>query len=218
MFRTSESYLDRYFQQVKALEDAVRPLGYDLRLILVEGDSADNTFEELHRLSEPFEAEIIKREHGGPAFQSIVNEQRWRQISYATNGALEAVKESDDYFVWVEADLIWEPGVMCDLLRHLERGTPAVSPLCIGPDGLFHDVWAYRKDGEHFQKPAPFHPGVNGKLTEIDSAGSCIAMRSDIAMTCRYDPPERCVLSFCEGIYEMGYSLVVDPLLRVYHP
>lgn len=218
IFMNSEEYLPRYFSQMAALRETVRPLGWRLRLILVEGDSTDRTWDKLHSLSAGFDAMIIKRNHNGLPYKSVDNPRRWTQVSYASNGVLEAVADEDDIFIWVESDLIWDAGLMCDLIRHVERGTAAVSPLCIGPDKLFYDTWGFRKDGQRFQKQEPYHPAVNGEMTEIDSAGSCIVMRGDIAASCRFDPPELGIVGFCGRIREAGNKMYVDPILWVNHP
>lgn len=221
IFRNSSPYLDRYFQQVSDLRDALRlgSGGTDhLRLILGEGDSTDDTLEQLIARSGTLDAHIVKRDHGGPVFESVESDQRWKQISYVCNGVLERVTEQDDFFIWVESDIIWKPITMVELIHHVYRGADAVAPMCYGVKGLFYDVWGFRKDGRRFEKLHPYHPGLNGRLTDIDSAGSCIAMRAEIARRCRFEPPEQGIVGFCGRIREAGWRLAVDPGLEVRHP
>lgn len=221
IFRNSAAYLPRYFDQVAALRDPLFKAGHSLRLILVEGDSTDGTGIELTRRSVSFPTTFEIRNHGGPVFGSVDDAQRWRQISFVCDGVLEQVGEQDDALIYVESDLIWNAETMLALLEHLKE-VDAVAPMCfwkqVEPIRWFYDTWGFRKDGARFKPDPPYHPALDGQMTEIDSAGSCIVMRGAVARQCRFVPSELGIVGFCADLRAKGFKLHLDPAYAVYHP
>lgn len=217
IFRNSTGYLDRCFDQAARLRAALEADGHTLRLLLAEGDSSDGTWEQLQqRIGSS--GRLLKLEHGGPEFGSVDNEQRWRQISFVCNGLLAAVPQEANAVIYVESDLIWEPETMLALLGALDT-VPAVSPMSFHQAGFFYDTWGFRRNGIRFQPNPPYHPDLHGDVAmRIDSAGSCIVMRGEVARSCRFDPPELGIVGFCRDIYRHGYSLTLLPAYRVVHP
>jgi hypothetical protein len=189
---------------------------------LVEGDSTDNTWD---LLNEAFPGQVVKRAHGGPIFGSgsPCIEQRERQKSYADSGILDQITSLHEALIYVESDLVWEPGTMIRLLDRLQE-VDAVVPLCLcdNREHMFYDTWAYSSGGIGFRDPPPFHPmfktpSPNG-MYPMDYAGSCFVVRGDVARVCKFEPPEREVLSFCDSMRSHGYKLWVDPKVNVRHP
>jgi hypothetical protein len=232
MFRNSSSYIDHYAGQIADLTGWLVGRGYDIHLIAAEGDSSDDTWEKLNArlayvmgrityIAKDSKLTIFKAEHGGPVFGSIENTQRWRNISFVCDKILEAVELEDTYLLYVESDLFWDADTMQYLLGHLDASSDidAIAPLCIHQQtGQFYDTWGHRKDGQRFQGPRPYHPGVGLKLTEIDSAGSCIAMKGEVARNCRFNPADEGIVGFGRDIHAKGYKLWLDPQLQVFHP
>lgn len=218
IFRNSTRYLPRYFNQVQRLGWELLRHGHTLRLVLVEGDSTDDTYRCLQDMTAAYDAQVIKVDHGGPEYGPIDDAQRWRNISLVCNKLLRHITRDDDIVIYVESDLMWEPETMVRLLHHL-GDVDAVSPMCYGPDGLFYDIWGFRKNGRNFQKTAPFHHEImNDRLTEIDSAGSCIVMRGAVARTCRFDPADQGIVGFCQNMRQNKYLLWLDSHSEVRHP
>lgn len=224
IFRNSSDYLLRYLDQVVQLHAYLAPASA-IQLILVEGDSTDGTWHELISGLEKIRplgitASLVKREHGGQVFGSVDSEQRWRQISFACNGVFENLPAVFDALIYVESDLIWNPQAMLALLEHL-KSFPAVSPMSFHRDGFFYDVWGYRRNEQRFRSSPPYHPdleNLQASLLQIDSAGSCIAMRADVARQVSFAYPDQGILGLCRSIYDHGYSLHLDPHQRVIHP
>jgi hypothetical protein len=217
IFRNSASYVGRYFQQVEALRRDLDHDGHHLRLSLVEGDSTDSTYRDLSDGIHAFPGSMLtKREHGQPEFGSVDRLDRWQALSWCCNGVLETLFPSDDAVIYVESDLIWDSFTMGALLAHL-RYHPAVSPMCFTTSMHFYDTWGFVKDGECFGPFPPYHKAIGDTLTAIDSAGSCIVMRGEVARAVRFGP-EDCVRGLGRSIYAHGYHLSVDPSLKVYHP
>jgi hypothetical protein len=221
IFRNSVRYIPRYYAQAQSLAHALVARGDSLRMVLVEGDSGDRTWEAL--LSDrPSDVPLlrVKREHGGPAWGSVDAPDRWKALSFCCNGVLDNLLETDDAVVYVESDLIWETGDMLRLLDQLSDAHPAIASLCFTKSGLFYDTWGHRKDGVPFGPFPPYHRDLDtrpGRLTEIDSAGSCIVMRGDVARAARFGPDD-CVLGLGRSIREHGFRLYVDPAAKVVHP
>lgn len=216
MFRHSCWYLDRYFAQVHRLARAVKARGDDLRLIWAEGDSTDATWLRLAQFGDEYDTVLIKRAHGGPRWGSDDNPARWAALSWVCNGVLDHVSWDVDALVYVETDLIWRPESLLALVDQLDEAHPAIAPMCFTEDGPFYDIWGHIKGGVAFGPFPPYHHDLGPGLTQVDSAGSCIVMRGDVARCVRYGPD--LVRGLGRSIYANGYSLWVDPRLEVIHP
>lgn len=211
MFRDSIDYLDRYFDQVQELDQMI-----PVRLCIAEGDSKDNTYNELDARMQPGD-QLLKVDHGGPRFGSVDLVDRWQLLAYVCNTIMEHVPENET-LIYVESDLIWNPSTMLLLLDDLDE-VPAVAPLSM-KDDWFYDTYGHRGlDGERFKTVHPYHVDLANRtdLVEIGSAGSCIAMRPEIAEKARFGDTD-CVVGLGQSIRDNGFSLWLDPLLSVVHP
>jgi hypothetical protein len=209
MFRDSTAYIDRYFDQVDALDQMV-----PVRLVVAEGDSTDDTYERLGaRISD--DDRLVQVNHGGPKWGSIDHKQRWSELAFVGNTILDLI-DGDEPVIWVESDLIWDAGTMMRLLDHLDT-VDAVAPMSMRGD-TFYDTWGHRGlDGVPFTPHAPYHPSLTADLVPISSAGSCVAMRPDVAKVARFGELD-CIVGLCRDIREHGYGLWLDPELKVTHP
>lgn len=217
-------YLARYFRQVDALHTALRKLKCSLRLVLVEGDSTDDTRKELCYFAQAMGLayNIVTRNHGGPVYASTEEPERMRALSYVGNGILESVVEEDDVLMYVESDLMWDAEAMVQLLvdsTHFDGdGYRVVAPLIMLDDGRFYDIWGFRKNGDRFAPFHPYHGQLNLRgLTQIDSAGSCLVMSGHIARTCRI-PEGGALVGFCGEVTKRGWPIFVDARVKVRHP
>lgn len=240
VFRNSEPYLARYFDQAAGLSKLLEARGDHLRFNLAEGDSTDRTFDlinaRLMALGNSNGSLLIKREHGGPLWASVPTLARMVQISWVWNGIWEKLLPGDDIVVFVESDLIWEPQTLLNLIQIVaaqwcdRAETPpgiravvdAVAPMVWFQSKTirFYDTWGFRRNGIHFWgtlQPCPEMDG-SGKLLEIDSAGSCIVMTGQAARSSRFEPGELAVRGLCQGMRKAGYRLWVDPTADVMHP
>lgn len=230
-FRNSAGVqLQRYFHQVDALRDLLKEEGHSLRVVAVEGDSVDNTRAELMRWAEycTLALTIVTRNHGKRVFGSTEEPERMAALSYVGNGILESVLDEDDALIYVESDLVWRAETMRSLLNKLGqsvvlpqggevRRVDAISPLVFAAEA-FYDIWAFRKSGHRF---GPFHP-YHGELlfdrpTPVDSTGSCIVMRGEVARTCRIIDNDALV-GFGRDVWAKGFALYADAQERIDHP
>lgn len=233
-FRNSESRLLRYFLQVEALLLHGRKTDPDLsvRVIAVEGDSTDKTKTQLRNAKKifnlPFNVKVVTHNHGKREFSSTEDTDRLEALTGVMKAGLsEADSSKDDVVLYVESDLIWNPhqvGSLIDMALRQEKGFDIFAPMIwAGKDHLgrriFYDIWGFRKNGARF---SPFYPYTseylsNLQVSEIDSAGSCLAFRSEIAEKVEVSGSNGLV-SFCESARKSGYKIAVAPQFYVEHP
>lgn len=221
-FRTSCDYLRRYYQQAKALRHRLQTRGDTLRFVWGEGDSRDGTLTLLRLMAtELGDARIVDCEHGGAAWGSVVNAARFKQLAYVASRVWAAIPADSDVMVWVESDLIWDAATMTSLIGQVAQ-YGAISPMVLlerkgWPKGSFYDTFCFRLDGQHFEHHPPYHTGYNpDQPFRVDSAGSCMAMRGDIAQRITFDD-STIFPDICRQIAAGGSAVYVDPGLAVYH-
>lgn len=219
-FRNSAGgHIRRYVERLEQLKKFLLARGHHLRWIATEGDSVDNTRIELQRMASYLAVPItlVVREHGGPVYGSVATAERMKALSYVGNGILDGITEDDDALVYVESDLVWSPDVIGDLLGQVAKGADVVSPLVFAGEA-FYDIWAFRKGGVGFSPFEPYHPELDmSGLTEVDSVGSCLVMRGDVARRCRIRD-DNALVGFCADARSKGFRIQVDARLRIYHP
>ena len=204
IFRNSASYLDRYFAQVEELRLRVD----GLRLVLAEGDSHDNTWDLLESFGRPGD-EMLRINHGGPRFGSIDIPQRWAQIAQVVCPVKALACEwHPDVFVWVEADLIWDPEAMAHLIARAHDFS--VAPMVFQAEtDLFYDTWGYRIGGQEFSQGPPYFPHEgHDRFVKIDSCGSCFATH-DLDAVREWDG---------HWPFPAGGGLWLDTETRIEHP
>jgi hypothetical protein len=220
-FRNSSGHhMQRYFGQVDQLVSHLRMLGWNLRLIAVEGDSVDQTRKDLQTFATAVGVpiQIVVRNHGGPEYGSTEAPERMKALSYVGNGILENVREDDDVLVYAESDLLWRPQVVSKLVDKLKpREVDVVSPMPFAGQA-FYDIWAFRKNGHRFGPFFPFHGELSfDGLTTMDSVGSFLVMRGEVARNCRIIDDEALV-GFCRDVWAKGFTIKCDAGERVFHP
>lgn len=215
-FRNCAPNAVRFFERVAKLRDLIAP--YPVRVIAVEGDSVDNTRQALHSASllTGIPMELVTCNHGGPAFGSVETEERFKALSKVGNAIFDGITNRDDVLLYVESDLIWDARTAQQLINLSVNttGFDVVAPMVMARD-LFYDIWGFRGlDGRRFSPFPPFYPGLDKDLFEIGSAGSCLAMRADVATRCRIRN-DYCLVGWCDDARSKGYRIAVAPHLKV---
>jgi hypothetical protein len=127
------------------------------------------------------------------------------------------VHDEDDVLVYVESDLVWDAPTIVRLVSQVKPGTDVVAPLIFAGEH-FYDVWAFRKNGARFGPFHPYHSELNHDgLTVVDSVGSCLIMRGEVARRCRIIDDEALV-GFSRDVWAKGYNIHCDSRERVRHP
>ena len=110
------------------------------------------------------------------------------------------------------------------MLRLIERlqEVPVVGCMVLDspPANTYYDVHVHRRNGVQFTKQPPYHADIAsaaGGLLEMDSVGSIIAMRGDVARAV-YVPMEDVLVGTCRMIRENGGSVWIDTGAKCLHP
>lgn len=190
IFMNSVTYLDTYFAQIGDLSKS-----QELSLVLTEGDSSDDTWNELKARWTPG-MYMQQIHHGGPHFGSVDNAQRWEQIARVVRPTVNRALELEpDAVLWVESDLVWDADTMSKLIESVTEAPGRTSCPMVFADTTprFYDIWGYRLNGKGFLAHPPYfpedpthftQPGSN--LVHIDSCGSCFAT-SDLQTLAEWD-------------------------------
>lgn len=222
-FRSSMSYLARYLNQVSGLRQALGDRDDRLNFVWGEGDHVDDTRRVLVGASVFYNAEIVTVNHFGPDHGSVVNAERFANMAKVWNEIWRRIPDDADAVIFVESDLIWEPATMLALLDDLEH-VPAVAPKIILQREGYHpafwyDNWAFWRNGVQISVVPPYFADLigNDDLLGLDSAGSCLVMRGNVARGLCW-PPEDVVRGVCRQIRERGDSIWLDAKETVIHP
>jgi len=218
-FRNSAGNVTQYISRVCALREILGP-DNDLRLIAGEGDSVDHTRAELHvqAVAKNIPIEFVECSHGQRIFGSTEEPDRLAALSGVFNAVLGGVRLSDDLFLYVEQDLRWEPAALNKLLiaaLECESDMDIFAPMVMAGQH-FYDTWAYRLNGDRFSPFYPYHRDLDGKsILEVDSIGSCAAMRADVARATRVRDGNAFV-GWCAEARRLGYRIAVlsDSIVR----
>jgi hypothetical protein len=221
-FRDSAARLAGYFSRVKALAAHAGP-PHAVRVIAAEGDSRDGTRQALSAvaLAAGLPLQVQPCGHGGPAFGSTEEPARMAALTGVGNAIFGAVRGDDDVLVYVESDLLWDPqtvGSLIDMAVERRGGFDVLAPMVWAQPGVFYDIYAYRKDGTRFSSFAPYHPALaTAGVTEVDSAGSCLVMRGEVARQVRI-PHGGVLVGWCDAARAAGYRVGVAREFGVQHP
>lgn len=221
-FRNATPYLEQYMTQVWELWGIL-----DARdkfcCVWGEGDSTDNTLFQLRHTLRHWPVTFVDCTHGGPAYGSVVNPQRFRQLAYVGKCIFAAIPADADVVVYVESDLVWEPATLMALIEQVSSGRyPVMAPMVFlrregWPADSFYDTFCFRAEDRHFAHYRPYHPVYQtSEPFPVDSAGSCLVMRGEIARSLTFD--EQTIFpDLCGQIRAGGYGIYVDPTLACYH-
>lgn len=218
-FRNSLSYIDRYCEQMESLQKVLSEQGHTLSLVLGYGDSRDGTGEYLfERCSHSLDAHLLDVSHGGHHFGSIVHSQRFKQLAFIGNRLWSNLPTDAQVVGLVESDLIWKPNTLLEMASSLQEGW-LLSPMVMHLDKRFYDTYAFIKSGINFKNDKPYHPDLRPGIRHyyMNSVGSLFLMDAILARTIKW-PEEDVVVGFCRQALDIGYSIVLDSYLEVYHP
>lgn len=234
MFGNASEYVERYMRQASGLREVLQQFGHELRLVLCEGDSTDDTWEALKAQALRYDfgcklpdglldMHLFQHHHGGHIHPSWEHPTRFPLLDQVWRVMFDAVRDSDDIGVLVESDLIWEPVDLWRLIwrQHEHGGMVAPWVWYRYPHGetVFYDTWAYRDlNGHRLGDRPPFHPQLNGNMTmELSSAGSCLCAPAEYFRQYRTTPEEELV-GFCKAIREAGHPIRLMRDVEIWHP
>ncbi len=240
-FRNSAHNLNRYFQQLTNLAYCFNDRSIELSLVAAEGDSVDNTKDKIVELSAKygFSLNLLDVSHGQMSWKSVEDPRRLEAMSIIMNQGLEGIKSFNpnpnpnpnrldgDIVVWLMSDIEYNPETLFNLISMLWDKGPGFDILSpntlMGGTELFYDTWAYRKDGNRFSATYPYY-GTSNLLDEfdltfplIDSAGTCLIMRAEVALNCKVGKDNLEAVSFCADAKSKGYNINLAAYYNIYH-
>jgi hypothetical protein len=218
-FRDCQDNVYAYVQRVSALRDLLGPV-HEVRMIAAEGDSSDQTRERLGYAARilGIDIEFVECSHGLRWFGSTEEPDRMRAMSVVGNAIFAGVNDQDDVLVYVEQDLVWEPQTIQALMHQALDASifDVVSPLVMAGQ-CFYDTWGFRIDEDRFSPFFPYHRALchdSGMPSLVDSVGSCLVMRAEVARACRIRN-EYCLVGWCADARAKGYRIGVRTDLTV---
>ncbi len=225
-FRNSCGYLDRYLDQVTNLHLVLSERGDRLHCVWGEGDSVDDTLARLVQTARHTKWPVTQVDctHGGPEFGSVIDPERFRQLGHVGRSIWAAIPANADVVLWVESDLVWEAATLAALIDRL-GSFDAVAPAVVldrtgwpRNNSVFYDTYCFVRHGIRFDHRRPWHPDNDGETPlQMDSVGSCVAMRGYIAKGLLFD--DRTIWpDLCRQINDRPAGAWFDPKLTVIHP
>lgn len=228
IFRDSSSYIYQYFYQIEHL---LRALSADqhTHLVLLEGDSIDNTYElleaNLNRLKHLFNItyDLIKFNTELP--MNLTGDSRMQRIAVAWNKNLETKIESKLNII-VESDLIWDGACMSGMVANFNEINTVIAPMLLqenGPDNLGkYDTWGFKRgnfalDGapEYWKQTPQDKP--NNPWLIMEKIGGFILCDTEAMRSAKWDK-DTCILDWDASttIYQNRGAVVLHP--RWHHP
>lgn len=226
IFRESESYLQRYFQQVRA---AFRAQEGACHAVWLEGDSIDRTFHLLEEEKSYLESlghqvTLIKFNTEGPLWNSSRQAlDRWKQLAACWNGCMEELLPTK-IAVCVESDLIWSPDIIQRLAAKLDERHHVIYPMLMFEKSLrkqgqplFYDKWGFSRGGSKFRARFPYWQSdkeliEEKELLQISTGGGMIVSTFDYQRQGHWDEKS------CIRLFPRGVKLFMDKTEVIFHP
>lgn len=218
MFRDATAYLDRYFAQVIALRVLLEAQGDRLRVVAVENNSTDDTWDRLSAFTHNELGTLVEAHDDCPYWPSVDVPDRWRHLAWVQNHTLTELDDGDDIYVYVESDLTWDPTELLALIgRYDETEAWSVPIYSKVRGGRYYDSWGSRMNGTSLAGRAPYHPDWKPEPMVMDSVAAIIVCSAQVARQCRFSPEDG-VLGFCRDLKSLGVTIMLDPALAAVHP
>lgn len=215
--RDSAAKISAYIGRVNALEHD--PAG--LQVIVVEGDSVDDTWQWLQTwAANDSRVTVLKRDTKQPRFGSVVSPLRFWILATTFNAGLEAVYLTwSTHVLFLPDDIEYEPDM---LARLLARDKSVISPFVfIRERKQFYDTWAFQQEGgQAFDAfsladvPAKFGDG----LVRMDSVGGVMLSKAAVLRAGVRYGMETVDRGYCFAARARGFSVWADPAVTVWHP
>ncbi len=220
----SLNQVNRFFDQI--LSQSIRRYA-DIEVFIEEGDSVDNTYEELVKWRERLSnLHILKYDtNTTQKIASRESQSRYTHLSHIADTLLNYIFHfsSDFNFVfWTEADIIIERGnILEELVRgledHQEAGIIAPMVKCTGGlEGKNYDTLAFRDLQGNRWSQTYNPPAQLGRYISMSSIGSTCLMRGELLGKVYFGTG--CFMNLCREVREMGLKILVDKELIVSHP
>lgn len=224
LFRDSQKWhghdinqVDRYFNQLQSQGQ------YHLEYHLVEGNSADDTYDKLQQYSQTYQISLHKCEIKGSEVESTANSIRLSNLSKIGNVSLKSALATDvKHILWIESDLIIQNDFIDRIMKFAQSkcwdDSLGVCPITtIGP--YFYDTWAFKSiDGQHFTNVIAQGMFGTNDYVPLQGFGCCALLNADNIRKHGLDFGNNCFRHLCDSAIRAGLKLWCDPTLLIAHP
>lgn len=216
--------ITRYRYQVLSL-DYPKDL---LRFYFVEGDSRDNTLDELNAWAANDERiTVVKHDTGVGRMRHTPHPDRIKCLAETGNAAIDALAADKwgDWAMLVESDLQYKPDIIRRLLKSRPADAAIISPYIWirNPADIlqFYDIWAFRTlDGKMFpaQTPPYYEARFPEHVFEVEAVGSLVLMDAGPLYDGVRYTTDRAIRGICEQYRARGLKVYADPTTHILHP
>ena len=207
-------HLKKFFACCEKLENY-----HNIIYIFIEGDSVDNTYEELQDWLSSRDDYVLKKiDRKKPRFPKDKSSGRTKYFAELRNILIDFALSISDVseVLMIDANYGWK-GDLVSMLRNTNAEIAA--PLVVmnkNRNGkyLFYDTWAFRKNGSQFSH---FYPYIGySKLTKpvhVDSVGGgYLIKRKVLEANVKYNGDKDCEhVGFCRKARKKGFSIKINP-------
>ena len=212
-FRDCAAKVNAYFDRILSIQYAKR-----LRIIAVEGDSKDNTYDALDSWrAGPFYDVIalVKCDTGRPHYGSIVNAERFRTLATVFNAGLDAVDlDWSDFVLMLPSDILYQP----DLLTRLVALDKDIVAPFTWKHGIFYDTWAWSMNDSFFLNFQRQGSDLGDKPLKMTTIGGTALFRAEVLRAGVRYGLEDVDRGFCYQARKLGFTVWADPTTHVEHP
>lgn len=208
--RDASSILDEYWAQLALLDFPPD----DLRFVVVEGDSTDDTWPRVCDWAiDDKRVTAIKCNLGRPHYPSIVNPERFYVLATTFNAGIQVILQDDwaEYMQMLPVDVLFGPELIANLLNW-ERDV--IAPMFWHQGGFFYDTWG-------FQWP-PYTRDALCSIIEPEpvaktTVGGAILARRRVLDAGVHYTTEAVDRGFCYMAREKGFDVWADPTTHIIH-
>ena len=210
----SNGHLKKFFDCCQKLEKY-----HNIVYIFIEGDSTDNTYNELEDwLSSKDEYILKKMDRKKPRFPKDKSPGRTKYFAELRNMLTDYALSISDIteVLMIDANYGWK-GDLISSLRDARADIAA--PLVVmnksrNGEYLFYDTWAFRKNGYQFSHCYPYVGCAKlKKPVSVDSVGGGYLIKREVLESnVKYDGDRDCEhVGFCRKAKKKGFSIKVNP-------
>jgi len=213
--RQAEGYINGFLGHLDDLDYPKERL----HVVLVEGDSTDNTWQlAANWVKGNSYASLIKYDTGRQKYGSVVLTERFTHLADVFNHCIEAADlEWSDYIVFTPSDIIFNNQIIKELAS---RKCDLIAPM-YWQDGQdrFYDIWGFNHayigfggyPHDWYERALPREP------VKMETIGGMIMMKADVLRRGARYGKEDVDHGLCKSAQTLGFNVWCDPTTNIYH-
>jgi GT2 family glycosyltransferase len=218
MFRDSQMWHGHAINQVPRYFEQLSNQTVTGDIFCLEGNSEDNTAEELNKYKSDSVFVYHKDNAAGTTVKSTADKHRIINLSTIANHLLDIIykKNKYDYIFWLESDIIIRDNLLIEKLFDCfseNRQCGMVAPkVFLETKNIFYDTWGFNGTNKKIvQKIEGFK--YDQRYFVMDSVGTCALM------CCKnWDFGYEGFRTLSSQVKQANYNVYADVTCKVYHP